>query len=120
MNRDRGSATVWVVVACLLAWSVAILALSIGGAIVARHRAESAADLAALAGARVLAGGAGDPCAEAAQVAAATRSRVVACALLADGSVQVLIEAPLPQLLARWPNLPPARAEARAGQLVMR
>lgn len=112
---DRGSATVWVVVACLLTWSVATVALSIGGAVVARHRAASAADLAALAGARSLASGVGDPCADAQRVAAATAARLVACDRLADGSLQVVAEAPLPRLLARWPHLPPARARARAG-----
>jgi secretion/DNA translocation related TadE-like protein len=115
VNGDRGSATVWVVVACLVTWSVAILALTIGAAVVARHRAASAADLAALASARVLADGVGDPCAAAVQVATASRARVVGCELLADGSLQVFVEAPLPQLLDRWPNLPPARARARAG-----
>jgi secretion/DNA translocation related TadE-like protein len=115
MNGDRGSATVWVVIACLVTWAVATLALSIGGAVVARHRAESAADLAALAGARVLANGIGDPCAEATRVAAATRARVVGCESFADGSLQVVAEVPLPRLLARWPDLPPARARSRAG-----
>ena len=110
---DRGSATVWVVVACLVTWSVATFAFSVGGAVVARHRAASAADLAALAGARSLARGAGDPCAEAQRVAAATRARLVECDRLADGSLQVVVEAALPLLLARWRTCTgPARARA--------
>jgi secretion/DNA translocation related TadE-like protein len=114
---DRGSATVWVVLACLVTWSVTTVALSIGGVVVARHRAASAADLAALAGARTLASGDvfGDPCAEAQRVAAAARARLVACDRMADGSLQVVAEVALPRLLARWPDLPPARARARAG-----
>jgi len=104
-----------VLVACLVTWSAATAALSIGAAVLARHRAEAAADLAALAGARVIADGAGDPCLEAAQVAAAARARVVACEAFSDGSLQVVSEVPLPRLLARWPSLPPARAQARAG-----
>jgi secretion/DNA translocation related TadE-like protein len=112
---DRGSATVWVMVACLVTWSAVTFAASIGGVVVARHRAGSAADLAALAGAHVLINGVGDPCAEAERVAAATRARLVACERLADGSLQVVVEAPLPRLLARWTQLPPARARARAG-----
>ena len=116
LPTDRGSATVWVVVACLVTWSVATLALSIGGVVEARHRAASAADLAALAGARSLAEGVGDPCAEAARVAAATRARLVACERLADGSLQVVAEAALPPLLARWAHLPPARARAPGGR----
>jgi secretion/DNA translocation related TadE-like protein len=112
---DRGSATVWVAIACLVTWAVAIFALSVGGVVAARHRAASAADLAALAGAYRRAAGAGDPCAEAQLVAAATRARLVACDPLADGSLLVVAEVALPRLLTGWPHLPPARARARAG-----
>ena len=112
---DRGSATIWVAIACLVTWSVALVALSVGGVIAARHRAASAADLAALAGARTLVAGVGDPCAAAQRVAAAAGARVVACDVLANGSLQVVAEAALPRLLAGWPQLPPARARARAG-----
>ena len=114
-SAQRGSATVWVGVAVLLTWLVATVALSIGGALASRHRAESAADLAALAGARTLADGVGDPCFEASVVAIATRARLVACARLPDGSLEVVAEVGLPSLLSRWPHLPPARARARAG-----
>jgi secretion/DNA translocation related TadE-like protein len=112
----RGSATVWVVMACLVTWSVATVALSVGGALVARHRAASAADLAALAGARVMTDHVGDPCVEARRVAAAAQARLIACDRLADGSLQVVAEVALPPLLARWPDMPPARARARAGR----
>ena len=112
---DLGSATVWVVVACLVTWSVATVALSIGGVVVARHRAASAADLAALAGARSLASGLGDPCAEAARVAIAALARLDACERLDDGSLAVEAVVALPAFLARWPGLQPARARARAG-----
>jgi len=70
---------------------------------------------AALAGVRSLASGLGDPCAEAVRVAGAARARLVACARLADGSLEVVAEVALPRLLARWPHMPPARARARAG-----
>jgi secretion/DNA translocation related TadE-like protein len=113
---DRGSATVWVAIACLLTWAVAIFALSVGGAIAARHRAAAAADLAALAGARTLADGVGDPCPEAQRVAAAATAQVVSCDVLTDGSLEVVAEVALPRLLARWRNLPPVRARARAGR----
>jgi secretion/DNA translocation related TadE-like protein len=112
---DRGSATVWVAISCLLTWSVATAALSVGAAVAARHRAVSSADLAALAGARMLADGSGDPCSEAQRVAAAARTRLVACERLPDGSLQVVTEVALPPLLSHWSNLPPARARARAG-----
>jgi secretion/DNA translocation related TadE-like protein len=114
---DRGSATIWVAIACLVTWSVATVALSVGAAVAARHRAVSSADLAALAGAWTLADGAGDPCSEAGRVAAAARARLVACDRLADGSLQVVTEVALPPLLARWSNLPPARARARASSI---
>jgi secretion/DNA translocation related TadE-like protein len=114
-SAQRGSATVWVAVGCLAIWLVAFVALSIGGAVAARHRAESGADLAALAGARTLAYGVGDPCAEAQRVATATRARLVSCVHLPDGSFEVVVEVGLPGLLARWPHLPPARARSRAG-----
>ena len=112
---DRGSATVWVALACLVTWSVATVALSVGAAVAARHRAVSSADLAALAGARTLVDGSSDPCGAAQRVAAATRARLVACDRLADGSLQVVTEVALPPILARWSHLPPARARARAG-----
>ena len=112
---DRGSATIWVAIACLVTWLVALFALSVGGVIAARHRAASAADLAALAGAQTLVAGGGDPCVAAQRVAAAAGARVVACDVLANRSLQVVAEAALPRLLARWPQLPPARARARAG-----
>jgi secretion/DNA translocation related TadE-like protein len=112
---DRGSATVWVAIICLVTWSVATVALSVGAAVAARHRAVSSADLAALAGARTLADGSSDPCSAAQRVAAATRARLVACDRLPDGSLQVVTEVGLPPILARWSNLPPARARARAG-----
>jgi secretion/DNA translocation related TadE-like protein len=112
---DRGSATVWVAIACLLTWSVATVALAVGAAVTARHRAVSSADLSALAGARTLADGSSDSCAEAERVAAAAQARLVACDQLPDGSLQVVTEVGLPPLLARWSHLPPARARARAG-----
>jgi secretion/DNA translocation related TadE-like protein len=114
-GADRGSATVWVALACLVTWSVATVALSVGAAVAARHRAVSSADLAALAGARTLVDGSSDPCRAAQRVAAATRARLVACDRLPDGSLQVVTEVALPPILARWSHLPPARARARAG-----
>jgi secretion/DNA translocation related TadE-like protein len=96
-------------------WAVAIFALSVGAVITARHRAASVADLAALAGARTLADSVRDPCTEAQRVAAAARAKLVGCARLPDGSLQVATEVEPPPLLARWPKLPPILARARAG-----
>jgi len=62
IGDDAGSATVLgvAVVAVLTAVTVAVVAL--GSALLARHRAVSAADLAALAAASVLLTGTGEPC----------------------------------------------------------
>ncbi|NBQ43204.1 MAG: helicase [Mycobacteriaceae bacterium] len=54
-------------------------ALMLGAAVVARHRAQAAADLAALAGAGRLPGGPDLACREAQAVAAAMRSALQAC-----------------------------------------
>jgi secretion/DNA translocation related TadE-like protein len=77
-HDDAGSASVWVLTVCALL-------LLVGGAVqvrtlavLARHRAESAADFAALAGA-VQIGGTGVPCTTAARVAAADGARLVSC-----------------------------------------
>ena len=49
---DRGSATVWLLALSLIVGLAAAAGVVRGVAVVARHRAETAADLAALAGAR--------------------------------------------------------------------
>jgi len=67
--RERGSGTLWVVVAVALLTTFALSAAAIGGAVVTRHRAGSAADFAALAGADALASGGADPCGAARRVA---------------------------------------------------
>ncbi|MDQ1626309.1 MAG: hypothetical protein QOI54_53 [Actinomycetota bacterium] len=113
LPADAGSATIWVLCCCLLVWSAGLAGLTRGAAVVARHRAESAADLAALAGARVQLAATGPPCARVAEVAARNGARLVACAARGDGSLSVVLEVPGPS----WGRLrlPPARARARAG-----
>ena len=108
---DTGSAgvlAVWVValVVCVLS-----AALTVGSAVVARHRAARTADLSALAAAGVAARG-GDGCAAAQLLTADAGGTLVGCELLPDGSVQVLVALPT------GPAMPPARARARAGGLV--
>jgi secretion/DNA translocation related TadE-like protein len=79
-RAERGAATILVLaMAGLVVFVTTALAVVVG--LVAGHRtAQSAADLAALAGARSLAQGA-DGCAEAAGVARANRAHLVACAV---------------------------------------
>lgn len=85
---DRGSGTIYVAaVAGVLATLVGAAAL-LGKAHVAHGRAESAADLAALAAAQALLDGSAEPCAIAAAIAARNAASVTACAI--DGETVVV------------------------------
>jgi secretion/DNA translocation related TadE-like protein len=86
-------------------------AMVVGSAVIARHRAQSAADLAALAAAGRLAEGQSAACGWAVSVADQMNARVTACAVEAlDVTVTVDVDA----ALGRW-GLGTARAAARAG-----
>jgi secretion/DNA translocation related TadE-like protein len=109
-QREIGSATVWVLavglVFALLAAAVAVA----GAAVVARHRAQSAADLAALAAALVALDGEQAACARAEQVTSRNGARLVACRLEGlDVVVTVEVSAGLGDRAG------PAEASARAG-----
>ncbi|HEX8496408.1 MAG TPA: Rv3654c family TadE-like protein [Actinomycetales bacterium] len=109
---DRGSATVLVLTVCLVAVLLSTAVASVGAAVVARHRAQVAADLGALAGADVTLGRVpGEPCARAGAVVRAggaqlTRCSVVGTDVLIGTSVGTSAGASL---------LGPAVASARAG-----
>jgi len=110
-ESGRGSATV-----LLLAAAAAVLVLAIGGVTVlaaglARQRAESAADLAALAGAAALQH-ADDPYSRAAALAHA-QGADVQCSV-ADEDVLVTAEVPVDGWLQTWVG-PAVRARARPG-----
>ena len=109
-REERGAATVLVLAFLGLLLFVGA-ALGVVGALVRAHRAaQSAADLAALAGAAALARGE-DPCAAAASVAAANGAVVAACT--PDGhEVRVTAEVGGPRWLGQSADL---TAEARAG-----
>ena len=102
---EVGSATVLAlagVVACL---TIAGMWLATGRAALARQRAETAADLAALAGAQSLVAGTAAPCAAAEAAAAANAGRLLSCSIAGhDVRVVVSVSAPVA-----------ARAMARAG-----
>jgi secretion/DNA translocation related TadE-like protein len=107
---DRGAATVLVLA---MAGVLVLLgaALTVVTAMVAAHRAaQSAADLAALAGARGVAEGR-DGCAAAAEVAEANHVRLTECAVT-DHVVDVSVEAPGPRWLGQPADL---GARSRAG-----
>ena len=83
----------------------------VGAAVVARHRVQAAADLAALAAAGRLTHGAAAACAHAAAVADAMDTRVVECSVT---GVDVVVAVELTVTLGRLgPGT--ARAVARAG-----
>lgn len=83
---DRGSATVWSVGAIALLCVVFGVGLALGQAVVTRHRAAGAADLAALAAAGHWAEGRDAACARADRVARAQGARLVRCAVVGDVS----------------------------------
>ncbi|MEU9982577.1 Rv3654c family TadE-like protein [Streptomyces sp. NPDC050856] len=78
-GSDRGAATVWAAVAVSVLGVVFMAVLAMGQAVVARHLAGGAADLAALAAAdRALRGG-DHACRAAAEVARAQGAQMVQC-----------------------------------------
>jgi secretion/DNA translocation related TadE-like protein len=98
-----------------------LLAITVGGvyvgsAVIARHRAQAAADLAALAAAAHLADGTAAACTQASAVAHAMRTAVTECAV-EDLDVVVTVDAPL--AFGRL-AIGPARATARAGPTPVR
>lgn len=117
LRRDTGSASIWVLAAALLLAVVGTAGTLRGLAVLARHRAEAAADLAALAAAGRIGLGS-DYCARAADIAARNGARIASCRvdLGADGrsgSVRVVVETAL-----RLPVVGERRvtASARAGR----
>ena len=95
--------------AVLLAFTVG--GVYVGSAAIARHRAQSAADMAALAAAGHLADGAAAACAQASTVASAMATVVRQCAVH-DLDVVVTVDAPVS--FGRT-GFGPASASARAG-----
>ena len=86
MTRDRGSASIWVLACCGLVAVIAYAGVLRTSAVLARHRVETAADLAGLAAAGRIGVG-GDLCGAAVEIAAANGARVIECVptLAADG-----------------------------------
>lgn len=117
-GRDRGSATVWVATAVTVLCAVFAVVLAMGQAVVARHRAGSAADLAVLAAADNALRGTATACAKAAEVARAQGAAVVRCAVrgeIAEVTAQARFGPYAPTVRSRAgpPGLP-----VRHGQVV--
>lgn len=86
----------------------------VGAAVIARHRAQGAADLAALAAAGRLADGPDAACAHASEVANAMHATVENCAV---DELDVVVAVDVAVALGRF-GVGPARAVARAGPTV--
>lgn len=114
-RRERGSGTVLMLAVVAVVLVLTIGAVAVGSAVLAAHRARSAADLAALAAAGTLAQGrsASSACAVAGAMAARNSADLVGCAATADGSVVVHTTAGVVVGLPGQPRS--ARALARAG-----
>ena len=115
---DEGSATVWVAACCAVVLVIATVVVLRTMAVLARHRAESGADLAALAAAGQI-GVSGGGCKAAGRIAARNGARLRSCRLVLDrsgrsGTVVVRVS-----LAVRLPVLGNQEvvASARAGRL---
>jgi len=112
VSADRGSAGVWVLAlsgVLLLAGAASVLA---GLAIISRHEAGTAADLAALAAASQVLSGSEVACARAAVIAEANAAALESCTIAADGVVDVTVSVTV-ELGSLGIGV--ARAMARAG-----
>lgn len=91
--RERGQGTVVALGVIGATLVLMVGALDVSRSVAAAHIARSAADLAALAGARtaVLGGSAASACGDARRIAVANGAVLVACRLADDGSVWVRV-----------------------------
>jgi secretion/DNA translocation related TadE-like protein len=110
-EHDRGSATVWAAVGVSVIMTVFVVGLHLGAAVIARHRAEAAADLAALAAAGVAVEGPEAACRRAGEVAGAMGGTLTSCRL---SGWDALVEVRVPVALAA-PGIDTAAGRARAG-----
>jgi secretion/DNA translocation related TadE-like protein len=110
-SNDAGGATVWVLAAGLLTVLVALGSAAAGAGVVARHRAQSAADLAALAAAARAAEGEEAACGRADEIATVNGAHLVACRL--EGFDVTVTAEVTPAGVAAFAGS--ARASARAG-----
>jgi secretion/DNA translocation related TadE-like protein len=116
-RQERGSATVWVLGLAAVVIAVALTVVVRGSAVLARHRLERAADLAALAAAQQI-GRAGHPCAAASRNAAANGAVLASCTAALDpsgrsGTVAIIVHRTVSFALIGERTL---TARARAGR----
>jgi secretion/DNA translocation related TadE-like protein len=109
--RDDGIATVWAAAAAAVIMAALLLGLHLGAAVAARHRAEAAADLAALAAAGHAVHGTEAACRRAEVIADRMGAAVARCLLSEwDALVEVHVAVPL-----ALPGTADAVGRARAG-----
>ncbi|MGI9163427.1 MAG: Rv3654c family TadE-like protein [Mycobacterium sp.] len=106
---ETGAATVLAATFIAILALVSIAGIWLGSAVIARHRAQSAADLAALAAAAGMPTGTAAACGQAAALARAMAARVLACTA-EQLDVTVVVSVPVGAVFGRH-----ARASARAG-----
>lgn len=110
MSRDRGSATVWLMGLSTLIGLATAAALLQGSAVIARHRAATAADLAALAAAVRVPDGDGVACAAAKEIAARNGGSLTRCVLIGDDVEVEVTRLLVLGSLGSWPAMAGARA----------
>lgn len=116
-DPDAGAATVWAAVLLVLVTAATVLAVGATTATGARHAAQLAADLAALAGAGRIGVDPADVCAAAGRTAAANDAAMSRCAVALTGprTGEVRVEV---TRSARWAGFDlDARARSRAARI---
>jgi secretion/DNA translocation related TadE-like protein len=126
-DGDRGSASLWALSMAMVLWVCVAGVVLAGVAVIARHRAATAADMAALAAASVIArsefageptggpGGGSSACAAASAIALANDALLTSCHVTAQVvDVTTRVQLPALGLLGRL-GLDSVSARARAG-----
>ncbi|ORA63226.1 hypothetical protein BST23_18875 [Mycolicibacterium elephantis] len=111
VRGDRGSATLVAFAAMAVLLTLTVGAVYVGAAVIGRHRAQAAADLAAVAAATFLVDGSAAACTRATEVAMAMHARVSRCAV---EDLDVVVAVDVDVAVGRL-AVGPARAVARAG-----
>ena len=92
---ERGSATVWVVALSGVLAAIGVASVLVGAAVVGRHRATAAADLAVLAAAELAVRAEPGACAAAGAVAGANGARLTTCTVGDRAVVEVAVVVPV-------------------------
>lgn len=114
MGEDRGSATLMAVAFIAVIVSLTVGAGQYAAVVIARHRAQAAADLAALAAAGALPGGRAVACARAGEIVSAMRASLAQCRT-DDLDAVVTVNVPVALRVPWLGSAGPAQSSARAG-----